>query len=50
MFGRVTEEDANSGPVSPFVVGLLALQRVVQDVNRGAEWMKMIEIRLHFDA
>jgi hypothetical protein len=48
MFGRVTEKDANSGPVSPFVVGLLALQGVVQDVNRGAEGMKLIEIRLDF--
>lgn len=41
MFRRVTEEDADSGPVGPLVVGLDGLEFVSKDIDRGPEGMKV---------
>jgi hypothetical protein len=44
MVGRVTEKDADSGPISPLVVRVVALQRVVQNIDRRTKRMEMVEI------
>ena len=41
---RMTKEDANPGAVGPFVVCMVCLQIIFQNVNRGTEWMKVVEI------
>jgi hypothetical protein len=44
MVGRVTEKDADSGPIGPLVVGVVALQGVVQNVDRRTKGMEMVEV------
>ena len=41
---RVTQKDTDTGSVLPFIVGVLCLKGIFQDVNGSPKWVEMIQI------
>ena len=47
---RVAQKDSDTGSILSFIVGVLCLKGVFQDVNGSAERVEMIQIGFHFGA